>query len=88
MTSAKKKTSLVSFGCINQFTLTGVVIENTDKTMVLRVDATEFAIRIDNPAKRDFSGCFGVVWGHLNKESLTAEHYHIFTPEGERIHAS
>jgi len=88
MNSLKSSHSLISFGELNQFVLTGIVMENNKLSMILRTENIERKINISNPTGKDFTGCKAVVWGRLNSTSLTAEHYHVFTPEGVRIHAS
>ena len=88
MSSERKRQSLISFGDVNMFTLSGVVMSNDSRKMTLRSGAIEREILIQNPLGKDFTGCRAVVWGHLGNRDLCAEHYHVFTPEGERIHAS
>lgn len=76
-----------SFGEIQFFAITGIVLEMNKKTIKVRSDNCDYTIKLTGVPIDDFTGCRIAVWGHPSDKGFIADHYHVFTPEGERIRA-
>lgn len=88
-TKKRRQTELMkaSFGEIQFFAITGTVLEMDRKTIKVRSDNCDYMVRLVGEPADDFTGCHIAVWGHPSDKGFVADHYHVFTPEGERIRA-